>query len=114
MILGRHYRCQIPDCSDVSFKDCWSTTDTFIPRGPQAGFHVPDDVALIDEGTRVDVLANVTSREELKVAHVRTHEPQEPSVFMTTKFNHDCIGIKRRRHQDHRNQDLPLGSSRVH
>jgi hypothetical protein len=60
------------------------TGDTCIARGLQPGFHVPDDAALIDEGTSVDILANVTSREELKVAPVGTYKPHKPSVFMAT------------------------------
>lgn len=57
---------------------------------------MPDDVALIDEGTSVDVFANSTFREELKVANVETNEPRGPFVFMTTKFIHDCIAMPRR------------------
>ena len=96
MILGRYHGSQIPDCDDIGFKNRWSTTDAFIACCPQARLYVPDDVALVPDGTLADVLADVTSREELKVACVRTYEPHEPSVFMATKFNHDGIRMKRR------------------
>ena len=96
VILGGGWWGDVPDGGHVVAKDSWSTAQAPIANGPQGRFHVPDDVALIAKGTDVDVLANFSSREELTVADLGANVPDEPSVLMATKLDHDSIGMKRR------------------